>query len=299
MEVKDMMVSVFPNVKIKDNPEHFPLLEVLDRIKKGSFDMKRRIATIRGEKDKGKRGGLKVGLLPVFTPSGMFGKMEDGELLQSSGTICLDLDHVPDVKAERERLKAVPYVFGIFRSPSGDGLKVLVRHVLPDLSRHKDLYSHLGGILGVKGRTDLVFDMACSNISHPCFWSYDPDLWLNRNAQVFDMDWSALPGYTSQVNSNVKQNQGAVNTIRNNTAAFLTSPREIRDRIIESHTLFEEYYNMYPGVRNRNLYILAGFFYNGGIPEDFATDYLIAYYADQKNGFPASEIKSIVHSAYH
>ena len=35
MELKDIMVSVFPNVKIKDNPEHLPLLEILEIIRKG------------------------------------------------------------------------------------------------------------------------------------------------------------------------------------------------------------------------------------------------------------------------
>ena len=30
MALKDIMVSVFPNVKIKDAPEHFPLLDILD-----------------------------------------------------------------------------------------------------------------------------------------------------------------------------------------------------------------------------------------------------------------------------
>lgn len=79
----------------------------------------------------------------------------------------------------------------------------------------------------------------------------------------------------------------------------MTSPEEIREKALVSHTLFEEFYNMYPGVRNQNLYILANFFLNDGIPEDFATDYLTAYYADSKNGFPASEIKRIVYSAYH
>lgn len=34
MELKDIMVSVFPNVKIKDNPEHLPLLEILEIIRK-------------------------------------------------------------------------------------------------------------------------------------------------------------------------------------------------------------------------------------------------------------------------
>ena len=297
MELKDMMVSFFFHVKVKDNPEYLPLVEILESIRKGTPEIKRRIGIIRKEKDKEKRSELKMRLLPVFTPNGTFRRMEDNGLLQSSGAICIDLDHIQDLKGEKERLKAVPYVWSIFRSPSGDGLKVLIRHDLTDPSRHKDLYSYLGASLGVKGRTGLVFDMSCSNISHPCFWSYDPDLWLNKGAQVFHVDLGTLPVYKPQ-NSNKgdgKQNQDTANS----HVAPLSSPQKIKDKILESHTLFEEYYNMYPGVRNRNLYILANFFLNDGIPEDFAADYLVAYYVDQKNGFTADEIIGIVKSAYH
>lgn len=300
MELKDMMVSAFSHVVVKDNPEHLPLMEILESIRKGTPETKRGIGIIRKEKDKEKRSKLKVRLLSVFTPSGMFRRMEDNGFLQSSGVICIDLDHIQDLEAEKKRLKTIPYVFCIFKSPSGDGLKVLIRHDLTDPSRHKDLYSYLGDQLGVSGKTDLIFDMNCSNISHPCFWSYDPNLWLNMDAQAFHVDLDILPVYKSQNNSrgNGKQEQNTV-TPQNNAVTFLTSPQEIKDKILESHTLFEEYYNMYPGVRNRNLYILANFFLNDGIPEDFAADYLVAYYEDQKNGFTADEIKGIVKSAYH
>jgi len=297
MELKDIMVSAFPYIKIKDNPEHLPLPEILESIRKGSPEMKRRVGIIRKEKDKKKRGELKVRLLSVFTPSGLFERMEDDGLLELSGGICIDLDQIQDLPAEKERLKTIPYVWSIFRSPSGDGLKVFIRHDLQDSSRHKDLYSYLGDQLGVRGRTDLVFDMSCSNISHPCFWSYDPELWLNRNAQVFHVELATLPIYKPQSSSkgDGKQNLDTVNI----PVTPLTSLQEIKRKALESHTLFEEYYNMYPGVRNRNLYILANFFLNDGIPEDFAADYLVAYYADSKNGFPASEIRGIVRSAYH
>ena len=298
MEVKDILVSAFSNVKVKDNPEHLPLVEILESIKKGTPEVKRRIERIRKEKDNQSRNDLKAKLLNVFIPSGTFERMEDNRLLLSSGVICIDLDHIQDLKTEKEKLKSIPYVWCIFKSPSGDGLKVLVLHTLQNPSRHKDLYSYLGDVLGVKGKTDLKFDMSCSNISHACFWSYDPELWLNRNAQVFDMDWTALPVYKPQ--SKGKTTDGVVAALPNNTIHTpLTSPEEIRRKALESHTLFEEFYNMYPGVRNQNLYVLANFFLKDGIPEDFATDYLIAYYADPKNGFPASEIRRIVCSAYH
>ena len=297
MEVKDILVSAFSHVKVKDNPKHLPLMEILESIRKGTPEVKRRIERIRKEKDKQNRNELKMKLLSVFTPSGTFERMEDNRLLQSSGVICIDLDHTQNLKAEKERLKSIPYVWSIFKSPSGDGLKVLVLHNLQEPSKHKDLYYHLGDVLGVKGRTDLVFDMSCSNISHACFWSYDPELWLNRDAKVFDMDWATLPIYKPQSNG---KTVNRITVPLNNTAPTpLSSPEEIKRKALESHTLFEEFYNMYPGIRNQNLYILTNFFLNDGIPEDFATDYLIAYYADPKNGFPANEIRKIVCSAYH
>ena len=78
----------------------------------------------------------------------------------------------------------------------------------------------------------------------------------------------------------------------------MTEQKEIQDAIVETHTLFEEYYPMYQGVRNNNLYILAFFFRLEGIPEDVATDYLVAYYVDPVGGFTATEISRTVHSAY-
>ena len=218
MEVKDILVSVFPHVMLKDNPEHLPLVEILESIRKGTPEIRRRIERIRKEKDKQGRNDLKMKLLNVFIPSGTFGRMEDMGLLQLSGAICIDLDHIQDLKAERERLKSVPYVWNIFKSPSGDGLKVLVLHNLQEPSKHKDLYYHLGDVLDVKGRTDLVFDMSCSNISHPCFWSYDPELWMNKDAEVFDMDWATLPVYKPQ--SIGKTTNGTVAVTQNNTALF-------------------------------------------------------------------------------
>lgn len=166
MELKDIMVSCFPNVKVKVNPEHLPLLEVLESIRKG--DLKAKVEKVRKEKDHKQRGELKKKILPTVCFSGIFEKMEDAKIITSSGVICIDLDNVSDLKNERERLKANSHILSIFKSPSGNGLKVLLLHDFTDLSRHKDLYHHVGTLLELTGRSDLKFDMSCSNISHSC-----------------------------------------------------------------------------------------------------------------------------------
>ncbi|WP_346713732.1 BT4734/BF3469 family protein [Mediterranea massiliensis] len=296
MELKEITISCFPNVQVKTNPHHLPLLEILESIRKG--DLRKKIERIRKETGHNRRNELKKKLLPAICFSGIFRKMEDAEITESSGIICIDLDNVCDLKIEKERLKTVSYVLSIFMSPSGNGLKVLVLHDLQDLSRHKDLYHHLGNLLGVEGRTDLKFDLRCSNISHPCMWSYDQELYLNKNATTLHVDLNTLPVLgNSPSDDTIKEKK--VKPEDNSNITLLTDPKVIKEKILESHTLFEEYYSMYPGVRNNNLLILASFFYNDGIPESYAIDYLITYYSDKKNGFPSDEIEKVVHSAYH
>ena len=63
MEVKDILVSAFSHVKVKDNPKHLPLMEILESIRKGTPEVKRRIERIRKEKDKQNRNELKMKLL--------------------------------------------------------------------------------------------------------------------------------------------------------------------------------------------------------------------------------------------
>lgn len=297
MELKDIMVSVFPNVKAKENPQHIPLVDILESIKNSNSEYKKRIDAIRKEKDHAKRNELKVKILPVFCPSGIFARREDAGLIDMSKVICIDLDSVSDLKTEINRLKTFPYVLSIFRSPSGEGLKVMILHNLTESSRHKDLYHHVGAMLGLIGRSDLKFDSSCSNISHPCFWSYDSGLYLNKKAVLLQIEPDKLPVYTPPSKGKVGEDKAPVKDVAK--VISLTDPKEIRKKVLASHSLFEEFYNMYPSVRNKNLFVLANFFYNDGIPEDFATNYLVAYYRDAKNGFPASEIKGIIHSAYH
>lgn len=289
MELNEIMVSCFPNVLVKVNPKHIPLLEVLESIRKG--DLRVRVERVRKETDHNLRNDLKKKLLPAICFSGMLERMEDAKIIISSGVICIDLDNVADLKAEKERLKTNPYVLSVFKSPSGN----LVLHDLQDFSYHKALYYYIGNLLGVTGRSDLKFDLSCSNISHPCMWSYDSGLYLNKNANRLHIDTANLPSIPPAP----KKKGKAATPVLNSNITPIQITKSIRAKALESHTLFEEYYSMYPGVRNNNLLILASFFYNDGIPEDFAVDYLIAYYSSIENGFTSDEIRKIVHSAYH
>lgn len=292
MKDLDIIVSVFDNIMETDLPKQFLLSDVLDSIKHPSQDLKSRVSQIRKEKDPVKRNKLKINLLPVICFSGTFSKRNDNDLIDFNPIICLDLDHVTDITAEKEQLKLNPYVLSIFTSPTGTGLKVLVRHDLNNPLQHKALYAALGKDLGLIGNPGLTFDLACSNVSRACFWSADNALWINNNVVPYHF---VPPTTPAPVPSPA--------TITTKSIVFPATPLadydKIRKQIQETHTLFEKYYSMYPGCRNKNLFILSCFFRYEGIPEDIATDYLVAYYRDNLNGFTASEIRKTVASAYN
>ena len=292
MWMNEIRVSGFSNITETRLPYQCLLLDVLDSIKHPSPELKSCISQIQNETDHDKQNELKVKLLPVFCFSGVFSERSDSKLIHMSPIICLDLDSVNDMEAEKERLKNnYPYVLSIFTSPTGTGLKVLVLHDLSDPTHHKDLYNDLGNAMGLNGRTDLKFDLSCSNVSRACFISADPNLWLNKNAIPYHFVPQTTPITSLPIPTTATRDIVFPTT-------SLTDYREIRKKMQDSHTLFETHYSMYPGCRNKNLYILASFFRYDGIPENIATDYLVAYYQDNLNGFPAAEIRKTVGSAY-
>lgn len=307
IEIEKIRVSGFSNITETKLPYQCLLLDVLDSIKHPSAELKSCISQIRHETDHNKQDELKVKLLPVFCFSGVFSERKDDGLIGFNPIICLDLDDVNDLDAERERLKSIPYVLAFFTSPTGTGLKVLVHHTLSKSTYHKDLYNDLGKAMGFIGRTDLKFDLSCSNVSRACFLSADPKLWLNKDTEPYHTylgyDWESFDSLFSKKVITPPPTPPSMPTTTTKDIVFpsilLTDYKEIRKKIQDSHTLFEAHYSMYPGCRNKNLYILASFFRYDGIPEDIATDYLVAYYQDDLNGFPASEIKKTVHSVYN
>ena len=95
-----------------------------------------------------------------------------------------------------------------FRSPSGDGLKVIVRTDNYSIADYGNCYRQVEQLFtdafGIKP------DKLCEDLSHPCFISYDPDLYYNPNAQPWHyvynsaFDRPSMPGKSTQnVTSNV------------------------------------------------------------------------------------------------
>lgn len=287
--MNQIRITVFRNVTDSHSPAIVPFGDVMDLIKKPTPDLEKAVKEIRKAPDHDTKNKLKVTTLPVICFSGVFTKREDAALQEYSDLICIDLDDVRDIPSELQRIKTFPYVAAAFISPSGLGIKVIIFHNNGNSSYHKELYHKLGSEMGFTDRSDLVFDLSCSNLSRACFFSVDHKAYYNPQATPYH--FIPDPNYVAPV---IKKTHADIAF----TTPPITDPAKLRLQIQETHCLFEKHYNMNPGVRNCHLYILARFFRLDGIPEQVAIDYLVAYYADPSNGFPAYEITSAVQSAY-
>lgn len=120
-------------------------------------------------------------MLPGVMWSGRFSSRNTNALLGHSGLLCADLDELGErFGGVRAKLTASPHVWALFASPTGDGLKCVLR-VAAVADRHKASFraveQHVRDLTGVQ------IDQSCSDLGRLCFLSYDPNVHFNPNAQ--------------------------------------------------------------------------------------------------------------------
>lgn len=168
------MITVFEHAKNTTKPNYVTVDYMLDRIKSCKIDGK--IKAMRAEKDKAKRRKLKEGL-PVICFSGRFSARSIEGCKAHSGFIVLDFDHLEDVDKRKKEVASHDFVYSCFVSPSGDGLKAVVR-IPKEINRHGGYFRGLRKIF-------IDVDKSGSDVSRACFESVDKDIYINKNATVF------------------------------------------------------------------------------------------------------------------
>jgi len=267
-----MEVTIFKDIKKTAQPFYRPALFILNRIKEGSS--KDLVKKIREEKSKEKISELKQ-KLPAICFSGNFTKRNDKSLNQHSGLICLDFDGYEsqrDLLQEKERLTKNNYVYSVFISPSGNGLKAVVK-IPPIPDNHVSYFNSLE-----QHFKSPHFDKACKNISRVCYESYDPLIYINENASVWDkLEEKIYPEVIKNVDTQ---------TIP------VTDENKVVDILVK---WWQKKFPMSEGQRNNNAYVLAAAFNDYGVNQTLAEYVLNGY---QSSSFSRSEIKRTINSAY-
>ena len=122
--------------------------------------------------------------LPGIMFSGLFSKRSAKGLKAKSGLICADLDKVENVEAVRVKIQRDPHTLAVFVSPSGTGLKVLLR-IDPEREPLESFTATERYFLKTFGET---IDPTCKDVCRLCFVSYDPNLFQNLDAKILNYE---------------------------------------------------------------------------------------------------------------
>lgn len=169
----EIEVTIYPKVYGKHEPNYIKLGTALDRIKNGAKNISLIQELREGDKSKKKE-------LPIVCFSGTFNERNDEGIIDHSSLIVVDFDHV-DVDHVKALLCMDDYVYSCWTSPSGDGLKALIRISHPE--RHRD---HFRAIVSYFDKTyGLEVDESGINESRACFESYDPEICIKDESKNF------------------------------------------------------------------------------------------------------------------
>jgi len=207
-------ITIFSNIFSKQ--AHYITVErALERIKTGKS--KELVEQIRTQIDKERSNKLKCNL-PSVCFSGTFGNdRTDASLQEHSGFIVLDFDHVQNLDEKKTGLIALPYCYACWISPSGNGLKMLVK--IADGKKHLEHFTAL--------KRDLPeIDISGKNVSRVCYESYDEDIFIFEGAATYGKTFKVEK---VEVKERVEDKQEIFNNIlkwlSNRGDAFVTGER--------------------------------------------------------------------------
>lgn len=306
MDIFETKVSIYGNIRDTSNLRTATIKSLLQCIKCGgkTGDVAHKIENIRSESDKEKRSSMKK-QLPVVMWQGIFSSRCKSGLKSLSGILCIDIDH----KSETELLKImgmlvnVPWILAYFRSPSGDGLKVLVKSSVRTVQDYENCYAQLIDIFRQSFQCDV--DESCKEYSKACYMSYDPELYINLNVQ--DYPFSYDPSYdrpSSVSGGHTVSPGGQFNVIQPTSQEMFVNKLNAQSQNLTDDDIvriLDKKFHRYPsnyevGHRRDSIYTQAIVMCKAGISDIKASDYLKSQYLPLN--VPIDELENEIKKAY-
>lgn len=258
------LVTIYQTLDPKSAMFHRHINHVLNRIKTGASKELIQKIRITGNKD------LKL-KLPAILFSGEFSYRNAQSLLNYSGFICLDFDKFPDsdtLLTWKDTLEADQYTYSVFLSPSGYGLKCIIKVPLHP-ENHKGYFDALRHYYNCE-----YFDCSCSDICRICFESYDPYLTINEKSATWDK----------------------IKTYEHVSTVYSTSDLDEQKTVANLLKWWHRKFGLYNGARNANLFKLCAAFNDYGVSKDYAYSIVSEF---QQEDFKIDEIERILKNAYY
>lgn len=265
-----MIVTVFKKVTSASDTYNKSVLYCLRRIKEGRS--KQTVEKIRKETDKDKRNQLKM-QLPGVCFNGTFSHRSADGLIEHSGLCILDFDgfkEQDDAIAFRDSIASDEFIYSVWISPSGLGVKALVK-IPKEPESHKLYFDALRDYFNSEH-----FDSSGSDVSRFCYESFDENIYINEDSK----QWTV-------------KNEPEIHEIGTDEPVIaVTSDNQIIDNLLK---WWNSKFGLNNGERNNNVFKLVSAFNDFGISES-ECERVVMQFAE--SGFPENEIQKIVKSAY-
>ncbi|HSD13068.1 MAG TPA: VapE domain-containing protein [Flavobacterium sp.] len=271
------MITIFKN--FNEVVEHKSIPDILQEIKTGKY--KPGIVYLRKSLTENKMEAYEKAKksLPAFTPSGKFEGGRKMEFLKEySNIIILDIDKLTPETLSKAKHTAnqSEYTLASFISPSGNGLKILVK-TDNDKANHKETFLlvqfHYENLLS------LEIDKSGKDITRLCFYSCDENLYHNPDAIVFASE-AKQSDYAESVEASPLQT----------VTATATNYEAIYNHCIKFTEKKVQFVN---GSRNVFVHQLACNLNRKGVPLQEALSFIQTDF-----GYDEKEVAQTVNSAY-
>ena len=303
-----LTVSVFNNIWDTDNEnltKNCDVKTILDIIRTGDYGIAEKINGIRNAANKEQRDELKKHLF-VITWQGVFSRKNNNGCVSLSSLVCIDIDHqtVSDLQHIKQTVSGWPFVLAFFMSPSGDGLKVIIRtdnYSIPDYGNcYRQVEKMFTDAFGIQP------DSRCEDLSHPCYISYDPGIYYNPGATSWHYEYK--PEFDKPKQSSVSGTSNGNSTTQSDKP-FLTAEGFIAEMNRMRCTLTDEQIikildirwskfpnNYVDGNRTKSMFVQACWLCKAGIEMYMALDYLKSKFLP--TGFSEDKLEHGVYNAY-
>ena len=171
------MITIFKNFTEVDKPHQVEIKNVLARIKSGKDGLKEQVEKLRTLPENEYKKEKKK--LPIACFNGQFDYRSKDGFKEGSGYFILDFDDLEQPEKRLLEVKQKPFIYSAFLSPNGKDFKAVVK--VPKLTSDYEYKVYF----------DLLkqefpeIDPSGKDISRACFFSYDPNLYLNPAASTF------------------------------------------------------------------------------------------------------------------
>lgn len=284
MNILNMHVSWFGCITDTANPQPATVGGILNGIYQDR-GLSSQVLSIRNEADDATRKALK-GQLPVIMWQGQFSQRSKNGLQSLSGIICMDFDHIGEEGIQRLKIvmSSTPWILAAFTSPSGDGLKVLVKTPVTNPTEYENCYRQLIDVFS--SQFGCIADPNCINYAQGCYASHDPNIIVNWN--VVDYPFVYDPSYVAaKIQGNRTAKTGDQSAAPSQLPApdknqrFLNILKSQQQRLSDEDIIkiLDRRFHSYPlnyidGNRTRSIFAQAAILCKAGIPEEKAQEYL-------------------------